>query len=187
LRGALSEIGGEPIAVTGAGRTDAGVHASAQVAHFETSVERPNRRGCAAQTRWLPKEIAVQWATPVPGDFHAALLRALASYRYVLYSHPVRPALFAGRTGWFHLQLDLEGMREAADFLVGEHDFSSFRPRSARRRPRCGSCKRRDTCKRRVFPLDFTANAFLHHHGAQYRRCLVYVGKGKRPPQWIPS
>ena len=95
LSRALSEISGEPIVVTGAGRTDAGVHASAQVAHFETSVERPESAWVRGANSLLPDAIAVQWATPVPEDFHARYSALSRSYRYVLYNHPVRPALLA--------------------------------------------------------------------------------------------
>src|SRR5262245_35780168 len=127
LESALSEIGGAKIALTAAGRTDAGVHASAQVAHFETSAERPESAWVRGANALLPAAIAVQWAAQVAEDFHARYSALSRTYRYVLYNHAVRPALLAGRTGWFHLPLDLEKMREAASFLAGEHDFSSFR------------------------------------------------------------
>src|SRR5262252_6995220 len=127
LERSLSEIAGERIALTGAGRTDAGVHASAQVAHFETHADRPESAWVRGVNALLPAAIAVQWATPVDEDFHARYSALARAYRYVLYSHAVRPALLAGRAGWFHLPLDLEKMREAAKSLVGEHDFSSFR------------------------------------------------------------
>src|SRR5215467_10484183 len=127
LEKAISEIGGERIALTAAGRTDAGVHASAQVAHFETNADRPASAWVRGANSLLPDEIAVQWAVSVPEDFHARYSAVSRSYRYVLYNHAVRPALLAGRVGWFHLPLDLERMREGAACLVGEHDFSSFR------------------------------------------------------------
>src|SRR5258706_514647 len=124
---ALSEIGGERIALTAAGRTDAGVHASAQVAHFETNADRSESAWVRGSNPLLPAGIAVQWAVPVAEDFHARYSAESRTYRYVLYNHPVRPALLAGLVGGFHLPLDLEKMREAATYLVGEHDFSSFR------------------------------------------------------------
>lgn len=186
LERALSEIAGERIEVTGAGRTDAGVHASAQVAHFETSAERPESAWVRGANSLLPDKIAVQWATRVPADFHARYSALSRSYRYVLYSHPVRPALFAGRTGWFHLPLDLESMRKAVDCLVGEHDFSSFRS---------AQCQAKSPVRimhsagirasGAYFLFDFSANAFLHHMVRNIVGCLVYVGKGRHPPQWI--
>jgi len=186
LARALSEIGGEPIAVTGAGRTDAGVHASAQVAHFETSVERPESAWVRGANSLLPDGIAVQWATPVAGDFHARYSALSRSYRYVLYNHPVRPALLAGRSGWFHLPLDLDKMRKAVDCLVGEHDFSSFRSAECQAKTPVRVMQSAGIrASGAYFLFDFTANAFLHHMVRNIVGCLVYVGKGSQPPQWI--
>jgi tRNA pseudouridine38-40 synthase len=186
LARALSEIGGAPIAVTGAGRTDAGVHASAQVAHFDTSVERPESAWVRGANSLLPDGIAVQWATPVAADFHARYSALSRTYRYVLYNHPVRPALLAGRTGWFHLPLDLEKMRKAVDCLVGEHDFSSFRSAECEAKT---SVRIMQSAEIRssgpYFLFDFTANAFLHHMVRNIVGCLVYIGKGNQPPRWI--
>ncbi len=182
----LSEIGGEAIVVTGAGRTDAGVHASAQVAHFETSVKRPEAAWVRGANSLLPDGIAVQWATAVAGDFHARYSALSRSYRYVLYNHPVRPALLAGRTGWFRLPLDLERMRQAVDCLIGEHDFSSFRSAECQAKtPVRVMQSALIRASGAYFLFDFTANAFLHHMVRNIVGCLVYVGKGNQPPQWI--
>jgi len=186
LARALSEIGGEPIAVIGAGRTDAGVHASAQVAHFETSVERPESAWVRGANSLLPDGIAVQWVSAVGGDFHARYSALSRSYRYVLYNHPVRPALLAGRTGWFHLPLDLERMRKAADCLIGEHDFSSFRSAECQAKTPVRVMQSAGIrASGAYFLFDFTANAFLHHMVRNIVGCLVYVGKGNQAPQWI--
>src|SRR5258705_365586 len=191
LAGALAEVGGEPIAVTGAGRTDAGVHASAQVAHFETSVERPESAWVRGANSLLPEEIAVQWATPVPGDFHARYSALSRSYRF---AHPLqverqmRPpgAPREERTGWSHLPLDLERMRKAVDLLVGEHDFSSFRSAECQAKSPVRIIQdARIRASGAYLLFDFTANAFLHHMVRNIVGCLVYVGKGKHPPQWI--
>jgi tRNA pseudouridine38-40 synthase len=186
LARALSEISGEPVSVTGSGRTDAGVHASAQVAHFETSVERPESAWVRGANSLLPDAIAVQWATQVPGDFHARYSALSRSYRYVLYNQPVRPALLAGRTGWFHPPLDLERMRKAVDYLIGEHDFSSFRSAECQAKTPVRTMQSAGIrASGAYFLFDFTANAFLHHMVRNIVGCLVYVGKGKHPPQWI--
>ncbi|HET7764525.1 MAG TPA: tRNA pseudouridine(38-40) synthase TruA [Burkholderiales bacterium] len=186
LERALSDVGGQPIALTAAGRTDAGVHASAQVAHFETSVDRPESAWVRGANSLLPAGIAVQWAVPVPEDFHARYSAVTRTYRYVLYNHAVRPALLAGRVGWFHLPLDLEEMRKGAACLVGEHDFSSFRSaecqaKSPVRTVETAAVRRGGS----YVAFDFTANAFLHHMVRNIVGCLVYVGKGKHPPAWI--
>lgn len=185
---ALSEIGGARIALTAAGRTDAGVHARAQVAHFETNVDRPESAWVRGANSLLPAGIAVQWAAPVAEDFHARYSAVSRTYRYVLYSHAVRPALLAGRAGWFHLPLDLEKMREAATCLVGEHDFSSFRSSECQAKSPVRVMESAVIRASGAYLLfDFTANAFLHHMIRNIVGCLVYVGKGKHPPAWIPE
>ena len=186
LERALSEIGGERIALTAAGRTDAGVHASAQVAHFETNADRPASAWVRGANSLLPDEIAVQWAVSVPEDFHARYSAVSRSYRYVLYNHAVRPALLAGRVGWFHLPLDLERMREGAACLVGEHDFSSFRSAECQAKSPVRTVEEATIRASGAYLVfDFTANAFLHHMVRNVVGCLVYVGKGKHPPEWI--
>jgi tRNA pseudouridine38-40 synthase len=185
---ALSEIGGERIALTAAGRTDAGVHASAQVAHFESDADRPESAWVRGVNSLLPESIAVQWAVPVAGDFHARYSAVSRTYRYVLYNHAVRPALLAGRAGWFHLPLDLEKMKEAATCLVGEHDFSSFRSAECQAKSPVRVMEAATVRASGAYVLfDFTANAFLHHMIRNIVGCLVYVGKGKHPPAWIPE
>jgi tRNA pseudouridine38-40 synthase len=186
LERAFSELGGEPIALTAAGRTDAGVHASAQVAHFETDVDRPVSAWVRGANSLLPAGIAVQWSIPVASDFHARYSAVSRTYRYVLYNHAVRPALLAGRAGWFHLPLDLEKMREAATCLVGEHDFSSFRSAECQAKSPIRVMESVGIRASGAYVLfDFTANAFLHHMVRNIVGCLVYVGKGKHPPEWI--
>src|SRR5882672_1994660 len=186
LERALSEIAGERIGVTGAGRTDAGVHASAQVAHFETSSSRPESAWVRGVNSLLPEAIAVQWAMPVADDFHARYSALSRSYRYLLYNHPVRPALLSGRAGWFHLPLDVASMREAARCLLGEHDFSSFRSAQCQAKSPVRVIERAEVCARGPYLVfDFTANAFLHHMVRNIVGSLVYVGKGEHPPQWL--
>ena len=186
LARALSEIAGERIDVTGAGRTDAGVHASAQVAHFETKAARPDSAWVRGVNTLLPGSIAVQWAMPVAEDFHARYSAASRSYRYVLFNHPVRPALLAGLVGWFHLPLDLQRMRRAAQDLLGERDFSSFRASECQARSPVRTMERAEICASGPYLLfDFTANAFLHHMVRNIVGSLVYVGKGEHPEQWL--
>ena len=186
LERALSEIAGESIGVVAAGRTDAGVHACAQVAHFDTAAEREDAAWVRGTNTLLPASVAVQWAARVDGEFHARYSALSRSYRYVLYNHSVRPALLAGLTGWFHLPLDLQRMRAAADFLLGEHDFSGFRSAECQAKTPVRTLQRAEIRAAGLFVLfDFTANAFLHHMVRNLVGCLVYVGKGKHPPEWI--
>lgn len=186
LEHAFSEIANERISVAGAGRTDSGVHASAQVAHFDTSADRSGSAWIRGANSLLPDTIAVQWAATVAGDFHARYSALARSYRYVLYNDPVRPALLAGLTGWFHLPLDLDAMQRAARYLLGEHDFSSFRSAECQARSPVRVIERAEIrANGPYFLFDFTANAFLHHMIRNIVGCLVYVGKGKYAPQWL--
>jgi tRNA pseudouridine38-40 synthase len=186
LERALAAIAGEAIAVTGAGRTDRGVHATAQVAHFDTPVTRPQTAWVRGVNSFLPESIAVLWARPVPADFHARFSATARTYRYVLLNRPVRPALAARHAGWFHAPLDVAKMREAAQALVGEHDFSAFRAAECQARTPVRAVHS-ITVERAGEQVDFVirANAFLHHMVRNIVGSLVYVGSGRQPVAWI--
>ncbi len=186
LERALGQIAGAPIQLTGAGRTDAGVHASAQVAHFDAPVLRPDTAWVRGVNSLLPDAIAVQWALPVPADFHARYSAISRTYRYVLYQSPVRPALLSGLAGWVHDELDVSAMRRAARLLFGEHDFSAFRSAECQAKSPVRIMERVDIgLHGPYFLFDFTANAFLHHMVRNLVGCLIYVGKGRHDPEWI--
>ena len=127
LEQALAGIAAEKISLLCAGRTDTGVHALAQVAHFDTTAQRPDTAWVRGVNALLPDSIAVQWAIPVADDFHARFSAISRTYTYMLYNHPVRPALQNGKVGWYHAPLDLAAMQSAAQSLFGQHDFSAFR------------------------------------------------------------
>jgi len=186
LQTALRQISGEEIVVTAAGRTDTGVHALEQVVHFDSAAERPLSawvRGCNAL---LPPGIAVLWAHPVTPEFHARFSAEARSYRYVLLNRPVRPAVQAGKVGWFHASLDLVAMQAAAGYLLGEHDFSAFRSAECQAKSPVKQMQRIAIHRSGdVLRFDLTANAFLHHMVRNIVGCLVYVGKGKHPPEWL--
>jgi tRNA pseudouridine38-40 synthase len=186
LEPALAVIAGVPVSVTAAGRTDRGVHARAQVVHFDTSVARPESAWVRGVNALLPDSVAVLWSKAMPDDFHARYSALSRTYRYRLLNRPVRPALEAAYAGWFHRPLDLPGMRAAAALLVGEHDFSAFRS---------SECQAK-TPVRTIHALEvqggggqidflLRANAFLHHMVRNIVGSLVYVGKGKHPPEWL--
>jgi tRNA pseudouridine38-40 synthase len=186
LEQALAEIAGGAVATICAGRTDAGVHALAQVVHFDSRVERPESAWVRGVNALLPSTCAVTWSRPVAPEFHARYSALARSYRYVLLNHPVRPAADQGRTGWFHLPLDLEKMRRAARLLLGEHDFSAFRSSECQARTPVRSLSRLDIVRRGDYLVfDFSANAFLHHMIRNIVGCLVYVGKGRHAPEWM--
>src|SRR5512145_3213330 len=127
LQQALSQIAGNQISVIAAGRTDTGVHAIEQVVHFDVQVDRPLSAWVRGVNALLPESVAVCWAHPVPDEFHARFSAHGRSYRYLLLNRPMRPAIQAGKVGWFHAPLEADAMREAAKHLLGEHDFSAFR------------------------------------------------------------
>lgn len=185
LEPALSAIAGEAIAVTCAGRTDRGVHARGQVVHFETRASRPESAWVRGVNALLPDSVAVLWSRRVADDFHARYSARARTYRYLLLNRPVRPALAARYVGWFHAPLDVPAMRAAADLLVGEHDFSSFRSSECQAKSPVRTLHALEI-ERQGERIDFVlqANAFLHHMVRNVVGLLLYVGKGKHPPEW---
>lgn len=186
LESVLSHIAGERVATVCAGRTDAGVHALAQVVHFDTAVERPVAAWVRGANALLPPALAVTWAKNVSAEFHARYSAVERCYRYVLLNRPVRPAADHARVAWFHLPLDLQKMQEAARLLVGEHDFSAFRSSECQARSPVRHLRRLGIDRQGDYVIfELCANAFLHHMVRNIVGCLVYVGKGKHPPAWM--
>lgn len=186
LQAALAEIAGAPVAVVCAGRTDAGVHATHQVVHFETAVERPLSAWVRGVNSHLPEAVAVRWAHPVNADFHARFSARGRRYRYLLLNRPQRPGLWQGRVGWYHGPLDLAAMRAAAAQLIGEHDFSAFRAADCQAKTPVKTLWRAEIRQSgSLLVFDFEASAFLHHMVRNLVGTLVHIGKGAREPAWI--
>jgi len=185
LQAAISRIADEAVRVTCAGRTDRGVHARGQVVHFDTLAERPDSAWVRGVNAMLPEAVAVLWSQPVAADFHARYSALSRTYRYVLLNRPVRPALAARHAGWHHAPLALEPMREAAALLLGEHDFSAFRAAECQAKNPVRTLHGIDVERKGEY-VEFTlrANAWLQHMVRNIVGTLVYVGKGKHPPQW---
>jgi tRNA pseudouridine38-40 synthase len=185
LERALTEIAGEKISTICAGRTDAGVHALAQVVHFDTGAERPESAWVRGVNTLLPAGAAVMWARPA-AEFHARYSALERCYRYVLLNHPLRPALNHGRVGWFHLPLDIDGMQEAARHLLGAYDFSAFRSAECQANSPVRELRRLEIRKSGDFIVfELAANAFLHHMARNIVGSLIYVGKGTHDPAWL--
>lgn len=183
---ALAEIAGAPVRTTCAGRTDAGVHAAAQVVHFDTPAARPENAWVRGVNAHLPDSIAVRWSRVVADDFHARFSARSRSYRYVLVNHAVRPALMHGRVGWFHLPLDLAAMQAGAAHLVGERDFSAFRAVECQAKTPVKTLHRAEVRRQGDCVIfDFHASAFLHHMVRNIMGCLLAVGARRRPTQWL--
>ena len=186
IQRAISQIACEPISIIAAGRTDAGVHALEQVIHFDTLTERPLSAWVRGVNALLPPAIAILWAHPVEEEFHARFSAQARSYQYVLINRPARSAVHHGRVGWFHAPLDVNAMREAAGYLLGTHDFSSFRAAECQAKSPIKSLAQLDIQQHGdTFIFDLTAEAFLHHMVRNIVGCLIYVGKGKYPPGWM--
>ena len=186
LERALAQIAGHPVPVVAAGRTDTGVHATAQVVHFDIDVERPLTAWVRGVNTFLPDGVAVLWAQLVNQNFHARFSATARSYRYVLLNHPVRPALNSGQVGWYHAPLDVELMQQAAQLLLGEHDFSAFRAAECQAHSPVRVLQQMNVIKQgNQIIFELTANAFLHHMVRNIVGALVYVGQGKYPPGWV--
>jgi tRNA pseudouridine38-40 synthase len=183
---ALSFVADHPVEVTCAGRTDAGVHARCQVVHFDSGTQREPRAWVLGATTRLPHAIAVLWACPVPDDFHARFSARARRYRYAILNRAVRPALEARQFGWERVPLDADAMHVAAQALLGEQDFSSFRAVSCQashaRRNVTGIGVRRDG---EHVIVEIEANAFLHHMVRNIVGSLLEVGRAERSVDWI--
>lgn len=186
LQSVLSKIADAPVTVVAAGRTDTGVHALEQVVHFDVVANRPISAWVRGVNTLLPRSIAVRWAHPVPDEFHARFSAEGRSYRYLLINRSVRSAVHAGRAGWYHLPLDIVAMQQAAQYLLGEHDFSAFRASECQAKSPIKHMNSIDIHRDgEMLVFDVSANAFLHHMVRNLVGCLIYVGKGKHPPEWL--
>ena len=171
-----------------AGRTDAGVHALMQVVHFDTDLERTPYAWLSATNRYLPSDVAVQWARIVTDDFHCRNSALSRRYVYVLLESPVRPSVERGRVGWTYRPLSLEAMQAGAQYLLGEHDFSSFRAAQCQALSPVKDLRRIQISRHGAYwRFEFEANAFLHHMIRNIMGCLVVVGQGLQPPAWMDT
>ncbi|MEW6414124.1 MAG: tRNA pseudouridine(38-40) synthase TruA [Pseudomonadota bacterium] len=186
VEAAVTAIAGTRTAVTAAGRTDAGVHAALQIAHFDVAAARPLTAWVRGVNSHLPPGIAVLWAREVGEDFHARFAAVQRGYRYVLLNYPVRPALHDGLIGWHHRPLDADAMNRAAMHLIGRHDFSAFRAAECQARSPVKELRRAQVERHGDYLLcDFQADGFLHHMVRNLMGCLIQVGAGVRPAEWM--
>ncbi|HEX5340439.1 MAG TPA: tRNA pseudouridine(38-40) synthase TruA [Gammaproteobacteria bacterium] len=185
LEAALSRVADHPVEVVCAGRTDTGVHASGQVVHFDTAAVRELRNWLLGLNANLPDDVAVNWITPVAGNFHARFHARARHYRYTILNRSIRPALGRARVSWTHRALDHERMRLAGQSLLGEHDFSAYRAigcqaRSPLRTLHVLQVRRSGE----LIHLDLVANGFLHHMVRNIAGVLMAIGAGKQEPDW---
>lgn len=196
LERALHRFTTTPIRTICSGRTDSNVHAVMQVVHLDTSIDRTLPSWVRGTNSFLPSTIAVQWARHVSDDFHARGCALNRKYCYLLLQSPVRPSLETGRVGWVHTPLDLSVMKTAAQYLIGTHDFSSFRAAACQALTPVKTLtnikitQRQPTGERPgdapcYWQFEFEGNAFLHHMIRNMMGCLITIGRGDQPASWM--
>jgi tRNA pseudouridine38-40 synthase len=186
VEAALSTFAAAPVTTICAGRTDTGVHGLNQVVHFDAPVVREPFSWVRGTNRYLPPDIAIQWCRPVSAHFHARNSARGRRYSYLLLESPVRPAIEHSACGWTFRPLDQDAMRNAANILVGEHDFSSFRSSECQAASPVKTLRAINIERRGAYwRFDFDASAFLHHMVRNIMGCLVAVGTGARMPGWM--
>lgn len=183
---AIGYVANHKVQLICAGRTDAGVHAIEQVAHFESTAKRDNRSWLLGSNCQLPRDIRIKWIVPVENDFHARFSAFARSYRYIIMNTAIPSALFHNRAAWEFTPLDHMQMHDAAQVLLGEHDFSAFRAagcqaKSAFRRIEQISVERQGE----LLYIDIKANAFLYHMVRNIAGSLISVGKGEQSVGWL--
>lgn len=185
LQSALGGVAAAPIELVCAGRTDAGVHARWQIAHFDTESVRPMRGWILGANTQLPRDISVAWARPVPAHFHARYSAQSRTYRYLILNRGARFALAANRATWISKPLEHERMAEAAAVLCGEHDFSAFRSSECQSRSPIRRLQKLTVQREGEWVvIEATGNAFLHHMVRNLAGLLIEIGRGEAPVAW---
>ncbi len=186
LEQALEKLTGFRPALIGASRTDAGVHALGQVAHFETQSHLPTLAIQRALNHWLPRDIRILKADEVPPDFDARRWALAKRYAYVILNRPIEPVFWRGRAWWVPRDLDRRAMGQALALLRGKHDFSAFCASAGRDRdPVCQILSAKVRVRRGVIGVFLSADSFLHHMVRTIAGSLVEIGRGRRPPEWM--
>jgi tRNA pseudouridine38-40 synthase len=183
MEAALSRVLAHPVEVTGAGRTDAGVHARAQVAHFQTTAIRSERALVLGANTLLPAGIALRWARQVPEHFHARYTALSRTYRYCILNRIGRGPLSRNRAAFIHRRVEVEPMQAAANLLLGTHDFSAFRAAQCQSRSPVRQLMQLEVQRAGDFVvIEVRANAFLHHMVRNLAGLLIHIGQGEAPP-----
>ena len=183
---ALSSVADRPVTAVCAGRTDAGVHASCQIVHFDCEIDRGDKAWTLGINSLLPANIRVLWSKPVGQEFHARFSATARRYVYVIYSAKIGSALLVGQLCHLHHDLDVCRMQKAAEFLVGEQDFSAFRAAGCQSRSPFRNVFEASVYQSGAYCIfDIRANAFLQHMVRNISGALISIGKGDRDPEWI--
>lgn len=186
LEKALSSVANEVVTVVCAGRTDAGVHATNQILHFDTLAQRPTTAWVSGVNSQLPDGVRVLWAQNISEDFHARFSATARTYRYLLYPSDVRPAILFQQLSWTQWRLDAEVMHEAAQVLVGEHDFSSFRAAQCQATSPVRTVNAVTVQQSgQLIICEISANAFLYHMVRNIIGALQEIGRGVKDKAWL--
>ncbi len=186
LESALFKVARQPVTLCCAGRTDAGVHATGQVVHFITPVQRQDSAWTLGVNAHLPADISVRWMKRVTQNFHARFSATARRYLYIIFNHCCRPAVLAQGVTHYHLPLDVASMTKAAQYLVGEHDFTSFRALQCQSKTAWRNIKHLRVTRQGAYVIvDIKANAFVHHMVRNIVGSLLEVGCGKRDENWM--
>lgn len=186
LEAALSKVADEPISLVCAGRTDAGVHATNQVIHFDTLAQRPEKAWLRGTRPFLPDSVSIRWAREVVPQFHARFSAQNRTYRYLLTDAKVPSGLLHDQVTWSSRPLSVELMRVGASHLVGRHDFTSFRATQCQAKSPIRTIEYIHIVRRGdLILLEVQANAFLHHMVRNIVGVLMVVGAGDKPADWV--
>lgn len=184
----MSAVANEKIQVQCAGRTDSGVHALQQVIHFETDVEREPHSWVFGANANLTRDVSLLWAIPVSDDFHARYSASGRQYRYLILNRSIRPGVNTGFTAWEYRDLNVSRMSSAARFLIGEHDFTSFRGRGCQAKSPVREVRELTVIRKGEYiVIDVYANAFLMHMVRNIVGVLTSVGTGRHEPGWVQA
>ncbi|MBN1379640.1 MAG: tRNA pseudouridine(38-40) synthase TruA [Gammaproteobacteria bacterium] len=188
VEGALSKVANQSIEVICAGRTDSGVHATGQVIHFDTTAERDAHAWMLGTNSNLPKDVSVSWAQPVSNDFHARFKAVERSYRYIVLNRYTRSALLHKRVTWWLHPVEVERMQVAAQYLLGEHDFSSFRAVNCQAKTPVRTLHElKIHAQGHVIYMDLRADGFLYHMVRNIAGVLLKIGTGEKPLDWTQT
>jgi tRNA pseudouridine38-40 synthase len=186
LHEAFSKIADHSISIVCAGRTDAGVHASGQVVHFDATASRSEKAWVVGANSVLPKDISVRWAKVVPDTFHARFTARGRRYRYVIYNDACRPAIGCEYITWHRALLDVKKMQEAANYLIGEQDFTSFRSSECQAAQPIRIIRELIITQHDAWIIvEIEATAFLHNMVRNIVGTLYEVGMNKKSPSWV--
>ena len=185
LEQALSKVANHPVTVQCAGRTDTGVHALEQVVHFDTTSQRDLHAWLLGGNSHLPDDVRISWIETAIGDFHARYTAIARFYRYIILNRPIKSALLRNQATWCRIPLNEKIMHQAAQHLIGHHDFSSFRAQGCQSKSPCRTIYFIEVYRQEdQVIIDISANAFLHHMVRNIAGVLMAIGSEKQAVEW---